>query len=238
MSAERSARPERDALSAGGVPRRAPAVRRSPPRAVVARRARATALVVLAAFGAAGVAETAGCARPERSARAPVAPAAYDVTVEVYALPLALAERLEGLADEREPVLTSGLDLDARLARIAAELAHELGVERVVWPVVRAPADVWTRVGSPMDARGPFAGLELAVDPMPRDAEWAPTTLDVSVTWRAPDGTVLARLPSSAHPLPNGSCARVLCLPPRARADELRALAAFVRVVPERRAGP
>ena len=46
------------------------------------------------------------------------------------------------------------------------------------------------------------------------------------------DGTVLARLPSSAHPLPDGSCARVLCLPPRARATELAALAAFVRVVP------
>lgn len=161
-------------------------------------------------------------------------PAAYVVTVTAYELPVALAELLDVPADDREPVIASGLDLDARLAGRARALEKEHGLVPVEFPAKRALPDAWTTLAAPPDASAALRGLELAVFPMPRASEWAPTALDVSVTWRGADGRVLARLPSSAHPLPPSSCARVVCLPPRSRVEAERAIAAFVRVVPAR----
>ncbi|MBI5365066.1 MAG: hypothetical protein HZA53_17950 [Planctomycetes bacterium] len=175
----------------------------------------------------------AACAAPRAGevGRAPC-PAAFTVAVTSYEFPLALAEELDALADEREPVIACGFDLDARLAMRARALARKHGVVEHAWAPVRALADAWTPI--PVDPKLPEAtrGLELALNPMPRDVEWAPIALDVSITWRAPDGRILARLPSSAHPLPVGAVARIVCLPRRSRAAAEAALVVFARVDP------
>jgi hypothetical protein len=161
-------------------------------------------------------------------------PSHYRIQAVTFELPLAAAEQAWRAADEREPTLSVGFDQDGQLRRAVDELVRSgADVQRRAWDEATTPDETWVRLRASDAALA--RELELSVRPLFREA-WAPLALDVSVTWRDARGEILVRLPSSAQPVPQGACVRVICLPSRASfardPDHVRARMTFIRATP------
>lgn len=182
------------------------------------------------ALALAGCALLAACRSADPAPEGP--PHAWRVDAVTYEVALADAERIWLPAHEREPALSVGFDPDGALERaVKALAAARPDVRTRAWHSANIANEAWGKL-APRDAD--FAReLELAVCPMWRDS-WTPLALEVAVEWRDARGERLAKLPSSAQPVPPGVAVRVVCLPARS-ADAnatARARFTFVRATP------
>lgn len=188
-----------------------------------ARAARALVLFALAA----------ACRAPALEPEPAGPPRGYVVAAVTYELPLADAERIWLPAHAREPALSVGFDTNGELERTVKELAAaDAQVRTRAWHTARVANEAWVKL-APRDAEL-ARELDLAVCPMWRDS-WTPLALDVAVEWRDARGERLAKLPSSAQPVPPGVAVRIVCLPARGSgaSEPPRARFTFVRATPD-----
>lgn len=173
------------------------------------------------------------CRAPAREPEPPVPPRGYVVAAVTYEIALAEAERIWLPAHAREPALSVGFDTNGELEREVKKLAAaDANVRTRAWHTARVANEAWVKL-APRDA-DLARELDLSVCPMWRDS-WTPLALDVAVEWRDARGERLAKLPSSAQPVPPGVAVRVVCLPARGSGASEPVLArfTFVRATPD-----